>query len=597
MADTSPKFKSLNNSNYPEWSGDIKAWLMKMGYWKLVSGIEAKPAEGKELLAWELKAEKAADEIYLAVEQDQRVHIRAFMDDPVKMWQELEKAHVSKKPGARFNAYDDLFSIQKNESESLSDLGTRIENAMAAIVNLRPIGFTLKQLDEELQSMALIRALPTEYAHLANSLLLMDNLKKDTILQAFRAEEQNRQRQTEMVNRAQQFRSRTEGARKDRICQHYGKMGHLISSCWFLKDDSAKRARVYYHYEKKDHYISKYPDLVKDKGKDGSSQVHSANTETKVGENAANASAFTLGDISISNALHWNTDTGATSHMTPHCNWIRDYTPYRVPIRLADNSVVYSEGVGSVLFQPIIDGKIARDIEFSRVLHVPALKNNLLAVLFLTRKRGFNIHIGSDTMQFDIHGQTLFTARITKNGIGYLNGHTIDISENVYKSSTLPMDLSLWHKHLCHHNYDDILRLHKENLAEGLKLDSKAKPDPICEPCLAGKMHANPFPSSYHRAQNVLQLIHSDVHDVGVISYSGYRYWVTFIDDHSWYRAVVPIKKKSDVFDVFKRFKAWAENLLGFKIKAFRCDKGGEYISKLFIAFLDTCGIECQYTT
>ena len=85
MADILLKFKSLNNSNYPEWSGDMKAWLMKMGYWKLVSGIEAKPAEGKELLAWELKAEKAAGEIYLAVEQDQRVHIRAFIDDPVKM--------------------------------------------------------------------------------------------------------------------------------------------------------------------------------------------------------------------------------------------------------------------------------------------------------------------------------------------------------------------------------------------------------------------------------------------------------------------------------------------------------------------------------
>ena len=56
----------------------------------------------------------------------------------------------------------------------------------------------------------------------------------------------------------------------------------------------------------------------------------------------------------------------------------------------------------------------ARNIQYSsRVLHIPALKNNLLAMLFLTKKRGFNVYIGSDTMQFDIHGQTLFTARIT----------------------------------------------------------------------------------------------------------------------------------------------------------------------------------------
>ncbi|KAF9548871.1 hypothetical protein CPC08DRAFT_615989, partial [Agrocybe pediades] len=50
----------------------------------------------------------------------------------------------------------------------------------------------------------------------------------------------------------------------------------------------------------------------------------------------------------------WNMDTGATSNMTPHRNWIRNYTPYRVPIRLADHRVIYSEGVGTVRFRPIV---------------------------------------------------------------------------------------------------------------------------------------------------------------------------------------------------------------------------------------------------
>ena len=39
-----------------------------------------------------------------------------------------------------------------------------------------------------------------------------------------------------------------------------------------------------------------------------------------------------------------------------------------------------------------------------------------------------------------------------------------------------------------------------DELVDGLVLDSKAEPDPICEPCLVGKMHANPFPSSEHCA-------------------------------------------------------------------------------------------------
>jgi hypothetical protein len=93
-----------------------------------------------------------------------------------------------------------------------------------------------------------------------------------------------------------------------------------------------------------------------------------------------------------------------------------------------------------------------------------------------------------------------------------------------------------------------------------MKLDSKATPDPICEPCLAGKMHSNPFPSSQWRASMPLVLVHTDVHQVPYPSFSGFRYWVSFIDDYSRYCFILPIKAKSGVFGAFKQFKAYAEN-------------------------------------
>jgi hypothetical protein len=69
----------------------------------------------------------------------------------------------------------------------------------------------------------------------------------------------------------------------------------------------------------------------------------------------------------------WNANTGATSHMTSHCQWLLDYKPYVVPIRLADNTIVYLAGVGSVVFNPIIKGKKCCSVQFIRVLHVPML--------------------------------------------------------------------------------------------------------------------------------------------------------------------------------------------------------------------------------
>ena len=172
------------------------------------------------------------------------------------------------------------------------------------------------------------------------------------------------------------------------------------------------------------------------------------------------------------------------------------------------------------------------------------MQNNLLAVLYLTKRKEFEVHIAYDTMEFSRSGSVLFTATIDNNNVGYLNGTTLSSSEQVHVSSTLPLDLALWHKRLCHHNYGDIKTLLKDNLVEGMVIDSAAKPDPVCEPCLAGKMHGNPFLSSDTRATDLLGLVHSDLHHVGTPSNGGFMYWITFIDDLSRFKVVIPLKKK-----------------------------------------------------
>jgi hypothetical protein len=43
--------------------------------------------------------------------------------------------------------------------------------------------------------------------------------------------------------------------------------------------------------------------------------------------------------------LSWIADTGATLHMTPHQQWFTDYKPHCIPIRVANNAVVFSKDV------------------------------------------------------------------------------------------------------------------------------------------------------------------------------------------------------------------------------------------------------------
>jgi transposase InsO family protein len=105
---------------------------------------------------------------------------------------------------------------------------------------------------------------------------------------------------------------------------------------------------------------------------------------------------------------------------------------------------------------------------------------------------------------------------------------------------------------------------------------------------------------SFHssRAQSLLELVHMDLHGpLPVATREGYRYWVTFIDDASSHHAALRLKRKSDTFDAFKTYKAFAENQLQAKIKELQDDKGGEFMSKAFIKFTDECGIHRRHTT
>ena len=198
--------------------------------------------------------------------------------------------------------------------------------------------------------------------------------------------------------------------------------------------------------------------------------------------------------------------------MTPHAHWIHNYRPFWMPIHLANNLIVYSAGIWSVVFVPVIGGKERRAVEFTRVLHVPDLRTNLLFILYLTRHKQFTVIIDAHEMQFRCDGTVLFTAQINENNAAFLDGAADANLESAHLMSTLPLNISLWHCHLAHHDYNSVKHMIVHQLVTGLDIKSKQPPDPICEPCLSEKMNVNPFPSSTTCAMEPLELIHTDLH-------------------------------------------------------------------------------------
>ena len=74
------------------------------------------------------------------------------------------------------------------------------------------------------------------------------------------------------------------------------------------------------------------------------------------------------------------------------------------------------------------------------------------------------------------------------------------------------------------------------------------------------------FVHSLHHAENVLDIVHTDVCSMTKKSHGGALYFVTFIDDHSRKVFVYVLKHKYQTLEAFKEFHAKVERETGRKL-------------------------------
>ena len=483
-----------------------------------------------------------------------------------------------------------------------------VQQRTAPRFNAYHASFTLDNLYDELAVMAIIRALPHSFDDVVRTISILDKFDKPSVIQSLRNMDQTRSNlssttsafaassssskrsqssptaQSASSSTSSYSNSQNRGSNRPK-CDFCSRLGHPEAKC-FLKEKLIRQ-------------MSLSSPATAAPASTTPQSAAQAVPEAPQSASIASASAHFSANTPDAHISSWIADTGASAHMTFNRHWMRNMTPHRIPIRLADGSVIYSEGIGSVQFTAVVHGQEMIPLEFTNVLYVPTLSSHLLSVLYLTMHRSFTALIEKDTLHFIRNNRIHFQAKVTASNSAFLLGETIPVQQLASLSSTLPpaWDLALWHRRLCHHHLAGVKKLLSGNLVTGLKLDSHADPDLVCEACKAGKMHANPFPISHSRASRPLQLVHSDVHGpLKVSTQQGYRYWITFIDDHSRFKAVYLLKRKSEAFAAFKQFRAWAENVTGERLGSLRDDKGGEYMSREFEAFCIDHGIQRQHS-
>jgi len=113
----------------------------------------------------------------------------------------------------------------------------------------------------------------------------------------------------------------------------------------------------------------------------------------------------------------------------------------------------------------------------------------------------------------------------------------------------------------------------------------------VCDACEFGKHTRASYISRGLRSVNPFVLIHSDVWTSPIISVSGMKYFVTFIDCYSRMTWLYLMKHKSEVLNCFKDFCACVKNQFNAHVQIIRTDNGTEYLNNEFKSFLSTEGI------
>eukprot|EP00253_Pinus_taeda_P034717 PITA_34717 len=353
-------------------------------------------------------------------------------------------------------------------------------------------------------------------------------------------------------------RSKSKGKKPKAKCWHCGKAGHLKKDCWKRKQAD----------------------------KEGSSEEKKEANTTDTGS-VSGMSDEVLSVNASKHDQHWLLDFGASNHMCIHKDWFKTY-------RSIDDGVVYMGndvtsnivGIGSIQLQ-MFDGttKILTDVR-----HVPDLRKNLISLGALD-SNGYKNVIQGGVMK--IYKGILLVMKAKKVGnLFQLEGRTG--SDHASVSEHDSSSIHLWHQRLGHMSERGLKILADRKLLPNLR---SGKLD-FCKHCLFGKQSKQKFKTGKHTSKGILDYIHSDVWGPApTASFGGSSYFVSFIDDFSRKVWVFMLKKKSDVFSVFKQFRALVENNTGRTIKCLRTGNGGEFTSKEFDSYCKDAGIERHKTT
>ena len=575
MDASTTRISKFDGTNFHAWKFKMQMVLEERDLWEVTSGeVKAEHCQTSlDQATFKRKSRKAMAVICLAMEDSQLPLVRSAkgaFDAWSKLEDHFEKKSLANKLFLRRRFFTTLM-------EDGDDVLSHINKLKTLAEQLEAVGAPVSEDD---LVITLLGSLNDSYQFLITALeSRSDTLTWELVSSRLLHEEMKRKEQgADGATHGQAFMVR-DNKRKGRpvkktgACHQCGKIGHWIAECPSRGQDGAEKHRF-----------------------------QRANVAQ---ENDSGDYLFSIGgtDTIKSNNV-WLVDSGATQHMTCSKTFMRNYKVFTpVDVHLADDGIVQAIGSGDIVMSMKTPQGIKKGV-LTNVWHIPKLTRNLFSVGRFTKDVG-PVTFTTDGCYAEAKGVKWMIGAREGKGLFKLQMDPVACDEaNAAKSSGCQGDTKsyLWHLRLGHIGHDGLDAIVKKNIGIGVDITAVKKWD-LCDGCALGKQTRVHFQSSStDRATKLLEVIHSDVcGPMSTTTFSGKRYFVTFIDDKSRYGVVYLIKNKSEVAAKFKHYVAFAETQTGsrvgtLRVKALNSDNGGEYSCAAMTKFCSERGIVQKFT-
>ena len=570
---TAARINKFSGTNFHTWKFKMQMVLEERDLWDVVSG-EVKLehcTSNLDQATFKRKSRKALAIICLAMEDSQLPLVRSAKDAH-DAWSRLEGHYEKKSLANKLFLRRRFFTTMMGEGD---DVLEHINRLKTLAEQLDAVGAPVSEDD---LVITLLASLSESYQFLITALeSRADSLTWELVTSRLLHEDMKRKEQGGGIegsahSQAQAFMSRdnkrkARPVKKTGACHKCGKQGHWIAECPSRIQEVAGRQRF---------------------------QRANIAQEEELGDYL-----FSVGGDKTKSSNMWLVDSGATQHMTSLKRFMRNYKDFGpVDVHLADDGVVQAIGKGDIVMSMKTHRGVKKGV-LTDVWHIPKLSRNLFSVGRFIKDVG-PVTFEVDGCFVETKGVKWKLGELEEKGlfklcmIPELPDEVNVASLNTCKTST---NSYLWHLRLGHIGHGGLDAIVKNDCCNGINLTSVNKWE-LCEGCALGKQtRVSYMPKSPDRATTLLEVIHSDVcGPMHTPTFSGKRYFVTFIDEYSHYCVVYLLQNKSEVSTKFAQFVALAETQTGKRVRVLRSDNGGEYTSGILTKFCSDRGIVQKFT-